>query len=311
MRRAAWLSLCLLITFAAPGARADQRFTWRYHPDREQAMAPVLARADATLAELAAQLDVPLPEHVVVDVAEDLEAFRDGQRRPPGAEGIDWAVGIAYADEGRILLRVDQTHLFTLEETFRHELSHLLLLTGVPRRAFPRWFSEGVAILQSGQPLMDRLRPALDAATTGRLIPVDLLGDSFPGEGPALHLAYAQSGLFVRWLIGHHGEDALRALVADVRAGRRFDAGFEARMGASVGERFGAWRAVLEKSASWWRVLADDMLLWGLVTLLFIVAGFTARRRSRRRLEQMERNELARLIRPGPLDHRPGPRLLR
>jgi len=303
--------LLLLLTLATLPARAEGRFTWRYHPEREAAMAPLVAEAEATLDALAAQIGVPAPTSVEVVIAGDLEAFQGAQGRAPGQEGIDWAVGIAYPERGRILLRVDRTHPFTLEETFRHELSHLLRLTGVPRGAYPRWFSEGLAILQSGEPLVARLDSAMSAATTGQLIPLDRLSARFPGEGPALRLAYAQSGLFLRWLVGQRGDEPLRGLIADVRAGRSFAGGFEARLGESVGQAFAAWRLVLEKSASWWRVLADDMLIWGAVTLLFVVAGVRARRRARRRLEQMEDEDLARVIRPGPLDDRPKLRLMR
>jgi hypothetical protein len=267
------------------------RFTWHFAPDREAAVAPLIDEGEATLLRLAAELNVPAPDAVTVDVADTLDEFRDLQDVPEGRVAIDWAVGLADAEAGRILLRVDRTHLFTLDETFRHELSHLVLLGGLSRREFPRWFSEGVAILQSGEALVNRLDPALNAAASGRLLPISALTRSFPPEGPALHLAYAQSAFLVRWMLRQHGYERLRELVRDTRRFGDFERHLVRLYGGSSEGLFNAWRLELERDASWWRVLSTDWMIWSGVTLLFLVAVTVKWVRTRRRLRQWDEEE--------------------
>lgn len=306
-----------LLAADAPAREAGTHLTWRFNPERERALRPVIASGEEELRRLAAEIGVAVPDHITVDVADTVEEFfalqydaravRTGQagatlrgeapegpqgekpgQRAPRISAIDWAVGIAYADQGRILLRLDENHLFTLKETFLHELSHVLLLADQPRRPFPRWFSEGLAVHQSGEGLAKRLDPVLGAAVTRQLIPLSSLEQRFPREGPGLNLAYAQSATFVRWLVQQHGGEALRALISEVRGGGVFEARFERIYGASSGALFGTWRRAFEKSASWWRVLSNDMLVWSLVSILFLAALVAKRRQNRKRLREMD-----------------------
>lgn len=286
-------TVLLVLTLALQPVREvhQGRFTWHFAPDREKAVRPLLEGAEEALDALATELDVEPPEAIRVDVADTIDEFRELQEVPQGRVAIDWAVGLADAGAGRILLRVDQTHLFTLAETFRHELSHILLLGGLKRPEFPRWFSEGIAILQSGEPLLQRLDPALHAATTGRLIPLSALTRAFPPEGPALHLAYAQSAFLVRWLLRQHDWERLRALIRDTRSFGDFDSQLARLYGGSAEGLFNAWRLELERNASWWRVLATDWMIWAGVTLLFLVAVTVKWVRTRRRLRAWEEQD--------------------
>ena len=283
--------LALSLALAPVRAVREGRFTWHFAPDRARAVQPLIASAEATLARQAEQLDLPLPPTVRVDVADTLDEFRELQDVPEGRVAIDWAVGLADAEARRILLRVDQTHLFTLDETFRHELSHVLLLGGLPRRVFPRWFSEGVAILQAGEPLMQRLDPALAAAASGRLIPIEALRTGFPPEGPALQLAYAEGAFLVRWMLRQRDWGTLRELIRDTRAFGDFDATLARLYGGSAEGLFNAWRLELERDASWWRVLATDWMIWAGVTVLFLVAVTVKWVRTRRRLRSWREEE--------------------
>jgi hypothetical protein len=288
---------CALILSAAPTSsftvETHGRFEWRFHEENRAAVEPLIRRGQAALDELAGQLGVKAPAKVYVEVAQTLDEFQMLQRRSPERGTIDWAVGMAFPDEDVILLRIDKTHLFTLEETFRHELSHLLVLAGVPYRPFPRWFSEGVAVVQSGEALTRRLSPILDAAITGSLIPLRKLERSFPGPGPALSLAYAQGASFVRYLIQREGPDTLARLIQEVRREGAFPVRFEAIYGTDVVDYERAWRRKLEADASWWRVLSGDMVIWFGLSALFMLAYFVKRHRSRRRLREMEAEELA------------------
>ena len=136
-------------------------------------------------------------------LAEDAEAF--AAAFPDGSPMSEWAVGVTFVDKNRIVLRAHGSALFSLLETFDHELSHALVHAMVPRERLPRWFSEGVAIWQSGEAVMKRLMEAQRAALTSNLMPLSELTRTFPRQGPKVSLSYAQSALFLRYLERHHG----------------------------------------------------------------------------------------------------------
>ena len=109
-------------------------------------------------------------------LAEDAEAFASAF--PDGSPMSEWAVGVTFVGKNRVVLRAHGSALFSLLETFDHELSHVLLHGMAAREKLPRWFSEGVAIWQAGEGVLDRLVDAQRATLTANLIlaPVALLG---------------------------------------------------------------------------------------------------------------------------------------
>jgi hypothetical protein len=286
MARPAVLLLVLLAW--APGRAGEIRtphFLFRFDDAHWLAVEPIVRVAEAELVRLALEQGAPRPGLITVDVTDTLEEFAARQGRE--ADDVDWAVGITDPRARRILLRIDKTHLFTLEETFLHEVSHAVLLGGVARGTFPRWFSEGLAIAQSGEPLANRLKSAMDAATTHSLLPLEKLDFGFPAQGPALHLAYAESGFFVRGLLREHGPGRVRELIRTVRREGRFWVSFEKVLGVSVEEAERRFARGLEQRSSWLRVLTDDMLLWGLAAFLMIFAFIAKRRQISRQIAAM------------------------
>ncbi len=195
----------------------------------------------------------------------------------------EWAVGVTFVDQGKVVLRAHGSALFSLYETFDHELSHVLLYRAAGRAAIPRWFSEGVAIWQAGESVVDRLAGAQRAAMTHSLLPLDSLDGRFPVQGMSVGLAYAQSALFVRWLGGEHGTRTVPRIIAALRTSGDFGAAFRAATGTDLATAEAAWRADFESATSWLALLSDQNLSWGLLSLLFVlVSGL--RIRDRRRL---------------------------
>jgi hypothetical protein len=222
-------------------------------------------------------------------LAEDAEAF--AAAFPDGSPMSEWAVGVTFVDKNRIVLRAHGSALFSLLETFDHELSHALVHAMVPRDRIPRWFSEGVAIWQSGEAVMKRLMEAQHAALTSNLLPLSSLVRSFPAQGPKVSLAYAQSALFLRYLERHFGIDALPTLMRKLKTSSSFDTAFMEVYGAPVSALEGLWAEELDEGSVWILLARDPNLLWGGMSLLFVLASWVKIRRRREALQELAKRE--------------------
>ena len=252
----------------------------------------IAAQAEARYAVLCRTLnvcDIAGAEPIEVWLAPDAKEFASAF---PGASPMaEWAVGVAFVHEGRIVLRAHGSALFSLDETFDHELSHVLLYRGAAPGHVPRWFSEGVAIWQAGESVLDRMLPAQQAALTDRLVPLAELSRRFPAQGPAVALAYAEAALFLRWAIGRAGPELVPSLVRQLREGVAFGPAFEALAGVPLEEAELAWRETLDGQGLMFIVLTDQNVMWTLLTLLFLVTARIQILRKRRRLAEMAAEE--------------------
>lgn len=230
-------------------------------------------------------------EPIDVWLAPDAEGFAEAF--PEGAPMAEWAVGVAFVKHGRIVLRAHGSALFTLAETFDHELSHILLHRGAAPGHVPRWFSEGVAIWQAGESVLERLVSAQRAALTDSLVPLDELSHHFPARGPAVALAYAEAALFVRWTVGRAGPEAIPRLVAALREGVAFETAYRKITGMELEEAESAWADTVDSDALMITLLTDQNLMWTLLTLLFLYTAWVRIRQKRQRLAEMALAEAA------------------
>ncbi len=262
-------------------------------------------------------------------VAEDADAFARGFPEPnPMSE---WAAGVTFLREQRVILRAHGTAVLTLMETFDHELAHVLAHTydhGLAHgsaRSLPRWFHEGLAIWLAGESVLSRLQTALQAASSGQLLDYEELARGFPNQGKKVEIAYALSALFVKRMVHDAGPGAVVGLLHDAGAGVPFDAAFLQRVGVTPAEHFARLDDDLEASSSPFMFLSDGNFLWGLMTVLFIFVAWYKIRDRRRQMARLAASEdqriaeedmallaertRARLDRPGELDE-DGKRLL-
>jgi hypothetical protein len=224
-------------------------------------------------------------------LAPDADGFAEAF--PAGSAMAEWAVGVAFVGQGRIVLRAHGSALFTLAETFDHELSHVLLHRGAAPGHVPRWFSEGVAIWQAGESVLERLISAQRAALTDNLVPLAELSERFPTRGPAVALAYAEAALFVRWTVGRAGPLAIPRIVDALREGRPFPDAYREVTGLPLVEAESAWVETVASDALMLTLLTDQNIMWTLLTLLFLYAAWVRIRQKRVRLAQMAVAEAA------------------
>jgi hypothetical protein len=167
-----------------------------------------------------------------------------------------------------------------LRVSLAHELSHVALYQALGGRRTPRWFSEGVAIQQSETFPIERFLVLLSAARSGRLLPLSSL-EQYPVYGGHVSLAYAQAADFVGYLLRREGYLGLRYAVRRYAEGDSFEEAMAAAFREDIASLEKLWIRGLPTTATWIQLLTSEGMLWGLVSLLFVLAYFGARKRHR------------------------------
>jgi hypothetical protein len=261
----------------APQVLSTAHFQFEF-PEQQRKIATRLADSAEAVRETHCQLINPCFEGTIkVQIARSEEQFLELQ---PHQAHIDWAAGVAYAELKLIILRVDKDILLTIEETFEHEVSHILLLQAVMQRP-PRWFIEGMAIVQARQNLIERFEKVAAATINDRALSLDRIAVRFPGSPEGRALAYAQSGLFVSYLVNEFGEKKMSAFVSALSRKSDFKQVFVDVYGQSLAATEKEWKGALG-SYGWLKALTDSWLMWGLAALLLVAAVGTQMRRRRK-----------------------------
>lgn len=285
----AGLSLVAALPCDAAAAVVEKRtdhFIFEYAPEHGKAALPLINSAEAVRTRHCALISPCFKGPIIVRIANSEDQFLDLQ--PYGAH-LDWAAGVAYGELGLVILRIDRDMLLSLLETFEHEVSHILLLKAVKRRP-PRWFIEGLAIVQARQNLVERFERVAAATLSDGTFPLDSLVSTFPADPSGRSLAYAQSGLFISYLRERFGEAKLKELVKALSFGMTMDEAVTKVLGVSLDVVEEQWAGTLG-SYAWLKALTSSWMLWSLISILFLVAVAVKHRRTRRRKRQMEEEE--------------------
>ena len=171
--------------------------------------------------------------------------------------------------------------------------SQLERLFATGGRQLPRWFNEGLATLAADAwRLGDRSRLTLALLLEGELATAEM-ERLFAGDRGEVMRAYALSSAFVRDLVLRHGARMPADLLSLVAIGHPFEHAFLRSTGRTIAQ---AERSFWRRYSIWYRwvpVLGSSFALWGLITLLFLLAAWVKRRRTaaiERRWEEEERD---------------------
>jgi len=293
-RLPALLLLCALWALPAAAAaeaealitRQDEHFTFIYRQRYWGSIRNTVAVADRARTKMIADLGVERPaDRVEVRFARNVEEMREFcPRTPPG-----YANAVAFYPDNILVISLTSSHHrpVALETVFRHELSHLVVRWAVEGRTIPRWFNEGLAIYESGELPMDRMRVLWPVAASGNTIPLSELDRRFPRREYEVNLAYAQSADLVRYLIHHDGRWRVPELLRRVRQGEPFNAAMRATWGQSPAALVLGWKRDMRNRYTVMPSLAGGMTVWVGVGLLAFVAFVRRRRDIRRRIAAM------------------------
>lgn len=207
----------------------------------------------------------------------------------------DW--GMAAADPLRRMMFLNSSGLSSypgsLGSVVRHELSHLLFGMILKGRPVARWFDEGMAMF-----LADEMRPGdrfrlSKAILTGQMLSLEEMEQVLTFRREKAALAYAQARTAVDYLIETYGEPAFRLILIRLHQGHDLESAFQYSLHVNLAEFEQGWKEAMQHRYGW-LVLADYRLLFAVsLTILFILAFWATRRRTRRIIHLWEQEEIS------------------
>jgi hypothetical protein len=292
------LGLLLAACLASPGAAFGQGWEARSAPGlrleyaaEDRAVAERLwpaLEADRLAVMEALRLFPPEPVRVVL--APTLDAFHAqlGGSVPAGT------LGVYLLGRGTIVLRSPRTEPsanWDLRGVLRHELAHAIIDLAISQPV-PIWLHEGLAILVSNELSYLDEAQLTTVAVLGRLIPLPVLFESFPGTHGARTLAYTQAASFVRFLLREGGMGAVQRLLEAMARGVALDDAFLRVYSEPLAGLEARWQGELAERFSLLTLVTTSSVLGGLGLPLVLAAAlrrYLQRRRAYRAWEQEER----------------------
>jgi hypothetical protein len=286
-----------------------------YPPSVYERVRPLIDEAPAFKARLADVLGQPVLQHVEVRIARNADEM--AQMAPREAPPFSYAVGMAY---NTVPSQGPPLHLVTLslmnpsgaeaselETVFRHELFHVALEEAVGGHHVPLWFNEGMAIHESGENWLPRLKTLWDASLSRTIIPLSDLDRSFPSQHYEVSIAYAESADFVRFLLRDQDQLRFSALIERVRGGQPFDRALSDAYDVDLRKLEYQWREDMAKRYTFAPILASGSLVWVAALAIIFVGYARKRRRDRATIARWEQEDALRAVSErGPALEPPG-----
>lgn len=291
--------LCLLLLLAAglpgvaqPGS-GDTPEAWLilrepglellYQTGHESVARRAARAATAAIWRISSELGSEPDQPLMLVIHPTHQAFA----RAVGSRRGQMIVGIASGE--RAVAHIDGSGaLADLDEVIAHEVAHLLLAQAVGGARVPRWFDEGYAEHACGSLEWASRELLADHLEMGRLASLDELSDSFPRDGQAAAVAYAQSHALVAYLLREAPAGALPELARRLRAGEKFENAVIAATGMSVSAWDEAWRRDFHGPSRWYPWIA---FLAGASGIAMSVLCLLAYRAIRRRIEALDEED--------------------
>ncbi len=290
--------LCGLLFPFSPGAGAETEMAGvvrgegvrvRYAQGLERAARETADRYPGVKADLEKTFGWSLPVTPTVYLAEDREGF--GRMA-----GNTHVVAVAWTARNRILMdwtRVNRDP-FTLSETLKHEVCHLLLHHHIREEHLPRWLDEGLCQWVSDGLTELTFRTSDDAlqqaVLTGRVFGLARLSDTFPAAPQEMALAYAEGKSVVEYIIRRYGVEGLIGMLGHLKRGHDLETALGRAFSLTPDGLERKWRRHLSGRVSWLTWIASHMY-----QILFFVAAVAAAvgffRQARRRRQYADEED--------------------
>lgn len=190
---------------------------------------------------------------------------------------------------------ISQTYV--LNETFKHELCHLVLHDNIRKSELPRWLDEGVCQWVSGslgELLTGQKESASGAIDLSRhAFSLDRLSRSFPDEKYALFLAYEESLEFVEYITTKYGKEGLMHILDHMKTGDRVDEAVQKSLSLPLHTVENDWLEQLRRKNLWLIWLSQYVyeIIFFLSGVLAMLAFVKLYIRKRKYLREMEDDE--------------------
>ncbi len=268
---------------------------WVYPEGSRSLMLELKAVAERHWTDIGTDLGVRMPLNVEIRIGRNPEEMR--ALAPLVAPPPAYATGVAYTRRGLIVLSMEAPGSWEppeLSEVLVHELSHIALRSALPDAELPRWFVEGLAIRQSGERGLARLRTLHNAEMQDELRSLSELEGPFGGRHDQVSVAYAQSAALVGALMNHAPDESLRHLVAELQEGKDFSTAMVDAYAITPQTLYREWRIELEQRVSRLPTILGSTTIWLLAIIVFVVAWRKRRKRERVKRAAMQAEEEAR-----------------
>ncbi|MDZ7344902.1 MAG: peptidase MA family metallohydrolase [candidate division KSB1 bacterium] len=233
--------------------------------------------------------------------------------RMTGGAVPHWGEAAANVAQFRIFLKTpaasDNRQL--LPVTVTHELAHLCLAelamppnkTTATPRPLPRWFSEGAAILLSGENRYAHPTVISRAILTNSLVEFDTIDDLLSFPSARAELAYAESYHAVNFMTQRFGPEAIRKFAQAVGEWGETPQAFRAAFGEDLWDFEVAYFDYLRQQFRWYFLL-DESFLFGAVIVTLLIAGFFITRwRTKKKLKEWEEEDEEDETRSSQMNH--------
>jgi len=289
----------VLLMFVSPAGAGvgelrmeNSRFVIRYAAG-DEGLAAELERESLRIRERGiADIGVDFAEKTEICLCPTLEAFREAQ---PGGTWIPlWAIGVAYPAQNVIVLRSPRAakgSRIDVVDVFAHEFSHIALGRALVGVTVPVWLNEGLAMYEAREWTFSRISVLTRASLMDRLIPLPVLTLSFPAEEGAAELAYAESFMFVSFLINKVGREAFHRLIRDYTRYGDLEGALRRGTGMNIADLEERWLVYLKLRVSWIPIITSVSTLWFMAALIFVYGYARKKRQAKRRLKEMEKEE--------------------
>jgi len=188
-------------------------------------------------------------------------------------------VGLAVSDSNMIVIDYSKMtrHPFSIRNTLKHEMCHLLLHHHIPERALPRWLDEGVCQWVSDWigDIMHQKPSCLNrAAIRGSFLSLRSLHHRFPSDKEAMLLAYEQSKSFVAHIIAQFGKEGILSVLEHMKKGENVEEAFLSALSTPLEELELQWRQAVRTKMSWLTHLSCYLyeILFALMAMMTIYA---------------------------------------
>lgn len=186
-----------------------------------------------------------------------------------------WAAGYALPDAGVIVLYPRRNPTYpdrSIDETYLHELTHVLIHRAAGEIRIPRWFHEGVATVAAKSWSFEQEARFSAAVVLKQPRTLEAVNSLFYSDASAAAAGYAVSEAFARDLWRRYDSDVFANVLRRCARGERFDvAFFEATRlhpDAAYGE-FWSRRGLRDQIIT---ALTSSALLWALVVAIALAA---------------------------------------
>lgn len=284
------LFLLLLLTSVAYERMETSHFAILYQAGDRKIAKGLLRSAEPTRSRIMADLGANFPDKTEIFIAPTIEDF---QHLQPGGTWVPlWAGGVAYPERNLIIMRsprsVKRGHMDYLQ-VFAHEFTHVALGRAITEGEVPPWLAEGLAMYEAGEWSFERSATVVKAVLSGRLIPLHAL--SFPADEEEAELSYAESFIFVSFLINHMGRSDFHRFIRDYSRSSDLEGSLRRATGMSMAEVEQQWLLYLKLRVSWVPVVTSATTLWFIVALIFLYGYLRKRALATRRMRQWEEDE--------------------